>query len=178
MLISEETIEKINLIIQAMFNHNRTWDRFLGFAGVEWAFDHFVSTFHPQLAHLYPLVGDVAADILLRYNIAPKYYETRNDTRTYSGMLDFFETNLSEHTKTYELIKDAIRVSQINEDINVEADLKQLLRMWNKFMSQTIILRDKAQIYGENNKAMFDGFADQFYVLRDVYDELIGSTRD
>lgn len=28
MLIAEETIEKINLLIQAMFNHNRTLDRF------------------------------------------------------------------------------------------------------------------------------------------------------
>ncbi len=29
MLISDETIEKINLLIQAMFNHNKTLDRFL-----------------------------------------------------------------------------------------------------------------------------------------------------
>ena len=43
MLISDTTIENINLIIQAMFNHNRTLDRFLGYSDAEWAFTHFSS---------------------------------------------------------------------------------------------------------------------------------------
>ena len=42
MLISNTTIENINLIIQAMFNHNRSWDRALGVLGVDFAFDNFV----------------------------------------------------------------------------------------------------------------------------------------
>ena len=172
MLISEQTEEKLNLLIQAMFNHNRSWDRFLGIAGVDWAFDNFVSVFHSKLAHLYPLLADQIGDILLRYNIAPKYYETKRDTRTYSGMLDFFETNLNEHIETYELIKSAIDTATINGDLNVEADLKQFLRLWNKFMNQAILLRDKAEVYGESNKAMFDGFANQFYALEKEYEEL------
>lgn len=172
MLISDETVEKINLIIQAMFNHNRTWDRFLGVAGVDWAFDNFVKVFHTKLAHLYPLLGDLVADILLRYNIAPKYYETHSDTRTYSTMMDFFNTNLNEHIQTYELIKSAIDIATVNGDLNVEADLKHFLRIWNRFMNQAILLKDKAQLYGENNKAMFDGFADQFYSLQTEYDML------
>ena len=83
MLISDTTIENINLIIQAMFNHNRTLDRFLGFSDAEWAFTHFNSVYHQGYAHLMPLVADKFSDILLRYNIAPKYYETKSDTRTY-----------------------------------------------------------------------------------------------
>ena len=175
MLISEQTEEKLNLLIQAMFNHNRSWDRFLGIAGVDWAFDNFVSVFHSKLAHLYPLLADKIGDILLRYNIAPKYYETKRDTRTYSGMLDFFEANLNEHIETYELIKSAIQTAIDNGDLNVETDLKQFLRLWNKFMNQSILLRDKAQVYGEENKAMFDGFAEQFYALKDEYEMLTGN---
>lgn len=144
-------------------------------AQVDWAFDNFVKTFHDGLAHLYPLLGDFLGDILLRYNIAPKYYETKRDTRTYSGMLDFFETNLNEHIETYELIKSAIQTAVDNGDFNVEADLKQFLRIWNKFMNQAILLRDKAQVYGEENKAMFDGFAEQFYALKDEYEMLTGN---
>ena len=41
-------------------------------------------------------------------------------------------------------------------------------------MAQAILLRDKAQVYGESNKAMFDGFADQFYILQNEYKELTG----
>lgn len=173
MLISEETIEKVNRIIQAMFNHNRTLDRALGFMDAKWAFVNFSKVFHKGYAHLFPLVADYCSDILLRYNIAPKYYETRTDIREYANMLDFFETNVQEHIKTYELIKSAIAVAQMNGDINVEADLKKLLRIWNEFMNQAIVLRDKAEIY-QDNKALFDGFAEQFYTLDNIAKELEG----
>lgn len=175
MLISEATEEKVNLLIQAMFNHNRSWDRFMAVAQVDWAMDNFTKVFHDGLAHIYLGLVDLLGDILLRYNIAPKYYETKRDTRTYSGMLDFFETNLNEHIETYELIKSAIQTAVDNGDFNVEADLKQFLRIWNKFMNQAILLRDKAQVYGEENKAMFDGFAEQFYALEDEYEMLTGN---
>ena len=173
MLIAEETIEKINLLIQAMFNHNRTLDRFLGWADSQWSFVTFSKVFHEKYAHLMPLLADQFADILLRYNIAPKYYETKRDVREYNSMIDFFNVNLNEHIETYELIKSAIDTATINGDLNVESDLKRLLRIWNKFMSQAILLRDKAEIY-KDNLAMFDGFAEQFYILQDEYNLLNG----
>lgn len=173
MLISEETIEKINLLIQAMFNHNRTLDRFLGWADAKWSFVTFSKIFHSKYAHLMPLMADQFSDILLRYNIPPKYYETKRDTREYGSMIEFFNTNLNEHIETYELIKDAINTATVNGDLNVESDLKRLLRIWNKFMSQAILLRDKAEIY-KDNLAMFDGFAEQFYILQDEYNLLNG----
>lgn len=177
MLISEETIEKINLLIQAMFNHNRTLDRFLGWADSQWSFVTFSKVFHKGYAHLMPLLADECSDILLRYNIAPKYYETKTDTREYSSMLEFFNINLNEHIKTYEMIKDAINTATVNGDLNVESDLKRLLRIWNKFMSQAILLRDKAEVY-KDDLAMFDGFAEQFYILQDEYNLLNGIKED
>lgn len=178
MFISDETQEKLNLLIQRMFQHNRTWDNFLGFSGVEWAFNNFNKVYHKGLAHLYPLLADKVSDILLRYNVTPKYYETKEDTRIYASMLDFFNTNINEHKETYELIKDGINTATVNGDLNVESDLKALLRMFNHFMEQAITLRDKAQIYGEDNKAMFDGFCDQFYVLEVEYDILTGDDEE
>lgn len=175
MLISEETQQKLNLLIQKFFQLNRTWDNFLGYSNVEWALSNFSSIFHHGLAHLYPRLADLIADIELRYNVVPKYYTTEKDTRTYETMLDFFNVNVNEHTEAYELIKSAIDTATINGDLNVEADLKSFLRLFNRFMEQAILLRDKAQIYGENNKAMFDGFADQFYILKEENEELNGN---
>ena len=45
-------------------------------------------------------------------------------------------------------------------------------------MEQAITLRDKAQIYGEDHKALFDGFADQFYVLQQEYDDLTDDDKE
>lgn len=178
MLISEETQEKLNLLIQKFFQLNRTWDNFLGYSNVEWAFSHFNEIFHHGLAHLYPLLADVVADIELRYNIVPKYYETERDTRTYNSMLEFFNININEHIETYELIKSAIDTATINGDLNVETDLKKLLRQFNHFMEQAILLKDKSQIYGEENKAMFDAFSDQFYVLDTEKETLNGENEN
>lgn len=177
MLISEDTIEKINLLIQAMFNHNRTLDRFLGYADVKWALSTFNKVYHQNYAHLMPLLADELADILLKYNIAPKYYETKEDVREYPSLLDFFNVNLNEHIETYNLIKEAINTAVINGDFNVESDLKQFLRIWNNFMNQAIILRDKAKIY-RDDMAMFDGFCDQFYILEKEKELLTGSDND
>ena len=43
MLISEETQQKLNLLIQKFFQLNRTWDNFLGYSNVEWALSNFSS---------------------------------------------------------------------------------------------------------------------------------------
>lgn len=171
MLISDETVEKINLLIQAMFNHNRTLDRFLGWADVKWSLNNFNKIFHNKYAHLMPLVADKLSDILLRYNIAPKYYETKADVREYTSLVDFFTVNLEEHIKTYDLLKEAINTATINGDINAEADLKYILRIWNQFINQAILLKDKAEIY-KDDLALFDGFCEQFYVLDNEYDLL------
>ena len=122
-----------------------------------------------------PLLADQISDILLRYNIPQKYYKTKRDTREYGSMLEFFNVNLNEHIQTYELLKEAINTATVNGDLNVESDLKKILRMWNKFMSQAILLRDKAEVY-KDNLAMFDGFCDQFYILQEEYDFLTGKT--
>ena len=160
-----------------MFKQKRALDRFLGGADSQWSFVTFSKVFHEKYAHLMPLLADQFADILLRYNIAPKYYETKRDVREYNSMIDFFNVNLNEHIETYELIKSAIDTATINGDLNVESDLKRLLRIWNKFMSQAILLRDKAEIY-KDNLAMFDGFAEQFYILQDEYNLLNGIQND
>ena len=75
------------------------------------------------------------------------------------------------------MIKDAINSATINGDLNAESDLKHFMRIWNKFMSQAILLRDKAEIY-KDNLAMFDGFAEQFYILQDEYNLLNGIQND
>lgn len=163
---------------QASFQLNRTWDNFLGYSNVMWAFSHFSSIYHHGLAHLYPLVADLFNDILLRYNEVPHYLETRADLRTYESMIEFFETNLAEHEEFYSMLSDAIDIADENGDKNVAKDLGHLQRMWNRFMEQAMLLRDKAQIYGEGNKWSFDAFSDQFYTLKDIADELTGNGSD
>lgn len=172
MLINEETIEVLNKLIQKMFQHNRTLDNFLGFSNVAWSWSNFSTYFHKPYAHVFPLFADYVADIELRYNVVPKYYETLRDTRQFSSMEDFFSENLREHKETYDLIKNGISIATLNGDLNVETDLKYLLRLWNDMMAQAILLLDKSKSCGESNKFLFDSFSEQYYTIESVKNKL------
>lgn len=171
MLVSDITINNINELIKRFFQHNRSWDNFLGFASVEWALSNFSSVFHHGLAHLYPLLADVCSDMLLDFNVVPKYGTTDADYRSYESIDDFFLANIEEHRLTYELLCKAIKDAYDNNDLNVAKELDHLLRMFNKFIAQAILLKDKAEVYGDNLWA-FDANAQQFYILDEVKEEL------
>lgn len=172
MLISQITINNINELIKRFFQHNRTWDNFLGFSDVEWAMHNFSGVFHHGLAHLYPLLADVCSDMLLDFNISPKYGTTEADFRTYENIEDFFLINIEEHKETYDLIRKTKKEAMENDDLNIVVEIDKLLRMFNKFIAQAILLKDKAEIYGDNLWA-FDAYAEQFYILDDIKEELI-----
>lgn len=171
MFVSQNTINNVNELIKRFFQHNRTWDNFLGFANVEWALSNFSGVFHHGLAHLYPLLADVCSDMLLDFNIVPKYGTTEADFRTYEDIEDFFLANLEEHKATYELLCKTTKEATENGDLNIAKEVDGLLRMFNKFIAQAILLKDKAEAYGDNLWA-FDAYAQQFYILEDIKEEL------
>lgn len=171
MLVSQITIDNVNALIKRFFQHNRTWDNFLGFANVEWALSNFEGVFHHGLAHLYPLLADVCSEMLLQFNIVPQYGTTEADFRTYNDLDEFFLVNLEEHKKTYELLVKTREDAEVNGDINIVEEINKLIRMFNKFISQAILLLDKAEVYGDNLWA-FDADADKFYILDNEKEEL------
>ena len=134
----------------------------------------FYENFHHQWAHLYPAFFDLFAEAMLNYNIRPKTYGIETDNRTYTGINQMFQTNLDEHIETYNLIKEAIDIAVVNGDKNMDATLKELLRKWGEFMNQAYVLRDKAMSYGDINTFLFDAHSKEFYMLQNMYDELIG----
>ena len=171
MFITDTTVNNVNELIKRFFQHNRTWDNFLGFSNVEWALHNFNGVFHHGLAHLYPLLADICSDMLLDFNVVPQYGTTDADLRKYDNIEDFFLANLEEHKLTYELLCKAIKEANNVNDINIAKELDHLLRIFNKFIAQSILLKDKAEVYGDNLWA-FDAYAQQFYILDEVKEEL------
>lgn len=174
-LIKEETKKKIEELVAAQFQLNRYFDRAMSVLDTKFAMNNFVGLAHPKLAHIYPLVADEYADILIRYNYPVVYLTTVKDDTDYASPMEFFEGQLERHILIYELIRDAIKVALKNDDYNVETDLKHLLRQWNRFIGQSYLLRDKA-LSVNGNWAMFDGFAEQYVNL--VFNPLIELTEE
>lgn len=165
MLISNETNKMLNLLIQQGFILNRIWDRGLSVLNVKFAMNNFEKIFHVGLAHKFPVDwSDTISEIQSKYNIVTEYLETYKDISDYNEPIDFFEKNLQAHQETYNIICDAIKIANVNGDFNVEAELKNFMIIFNQYMNQAILLKDKSQSF-KDDYAMFDSMADKFYLF-------------
>lgn len=164
-MISNETIECLNELIQQGFILNRLWDRALSVLSVDFAMNKFAKIFHEGLAHRFPVDwSDYFSDILAQYNVKAAYYATPTDVSEYASPLEFFNKNLEYHTKTYELLKKSINVAVLNGDINVEKALNHFVLVFNHYMEQALLLKDKAVACG-GNWFFFDDMCDDFFLF-------------
>ena len=165
MLISNETNTLLNLLVQQGFILNRLWDRGLSILNINFAMNNFEKIFHGGLAHKFPVDwSDTISEIQSKYNIVTEYLETPTDVSVYSEPLEFFSKNLEYHKKTYNILCDAIKIAGETNDLNVQAELIEFMKIFNKFMNQAILLVDKSKSF-KDDYAMFDSMADKFYII-------------
>lgn len=164
-MISNETIECLNQLIQQGFILNRLWDRGMSVLGVDFAMNKFVKIFHEGLAHRFPVDwSDYFAHILEQYNIKAAYYVTPEDVSEYATPIDFFDKNLEYHRRMYDLLKKAMNVAVLNGDVNVEKALNHFILTFNRYMEQALLLKDKA-VAVNGNWFLFDSMCDDFYLF-------------
>lgn len=166
MLINEETKESLELVIQAMFQHNRMWDRALSDLNINWGMNKFEKVFHDGLAHKYPLLADNVSDILTENGLTTKYLETLEDNTSYVSPLEFFESNVASHEDTYRLIQNSIDIATKNRDYNVVAKMLTFLSKFNKYIDQACLLYDKSLIC-KSDYLRFDSLSEDFYIIGD-----------
>ena len=70
--------------------------------------------------------------------------EVEAHTETYSGLADMFDRLLDECMATYEMIKLVNKGALERGDINVHAELMELVRSYNKIIGQMLTLQNKA----------------------------------
>lgn len=165
MLISQETKDVLNRLVQSGFIANRIWDRGLSVLNVKFAMNNFEKIFHVGLAHRFPVDwSDTISEILSAYNELTDYFETPTDSSIYSTPLEFFEKNLRFHEETYVLIKRAIDIAVDNGDYNAKTELEKFMIVFNKYINQAILLKDKSIQYG-NEYAKFDHDCGDFFLF-------------
>ena len=164
MLINERTIKEINLVSQQCFWLNRVVDRAVSVLGVKFGMPITSKILHQGLAHKYPLLADSVNEILDMYNELVDYLETPTDTRDYEDIVELFQTILDENIKLYDVTRSAIFVSRETRDVNVETHLLDFLEDVNKYVAQTITLRDKA-VSLKDNVEMYELLIDKIFTL-------------
>lgn len=91
LLISEETNEMLDKLVQQGFILNRIWDRGLSVLNVKYAMNNFEKIFHEGFAHLFPIAwSDTISNIQSMYNVTTKYLPTPLDDSDYNSPREFF----------------------------------------------------------------------------------------
>lgn len=163
--ISKATIDKIVLVGQKAFQMNRLLDRCVSILSVDFAANNASNILHLQYAHMYPTIfADKSNEILDMWNEKVDYLVTEEDKSEYDNILDLFQKVLDENLKLYDLAKDVIYTAFQEGDINVYSHFMGYMETLNKFIAQSILLRDKAYIMNDN-VALFDFSFSSFFTL-------------
>lgn len=151
MNVSENTINILYQLIKQCFDENRWFDRAVSVLGVKFAMNNTADLIHHGIAHMFPQLSDeIGEKCLERYNIDVKYGETSSGVEDYSS-IDEIISKVEERIVAFQnMLIVSCQEIQNNGDIQVYADLLDILEDYNKYVEQAILLKDKAKLYNGN----------------------------
>ena len=144
MYISKETCKDLDILYGQFFNLNSLFDRAVSVMLNDWAMVQASDIIHHKLAHLFPLMADTVSEIKDNYDESSVRPEVEAHTEIYDGLEDMFDRLLDECMATYEMIKLVNKGALERGDINVHAELMELVRSYNKIIGQMLTLQNKA----------------------------------
>lgn len=167
MLISPKTNEQLTLIVGQCYKLNRVLDRIISVMSVNFSCVKSSDILHLQFSHKFPLLADFFYDIQSSFNVLTDYPSTIADSSNYSSLEEIFQKVLDEVIELNDLITGCIVICHEESDFNVKSSLENFLaNTFIKYIQQSIILRDKAKLYGEDVLG-FDRDIKKFFILKD-----------
>ena len=166
-LISNEVNNQLNLIIQKCFLGNRTLDRMMSILSVKFVMNKTSNLLHGLLAHAMPLLADKISEYQDSRNILTTYLDTPKDDSDYDTLLELFETFLNFMIDLENTIDQGIQISINNKDRMTKIFLEKFMLEINNYTAQAILLRDKAEMYGNDPKSYmsFDRHIEDFIIV-------------
>ena len=166
MNISETTKNVLYEIIKQCFVENRKFDRMVSVLGVKFACNKSANLIHHGIAHLFPAISDTIGEKCLeRYNIDVIYGETPDGAETFGSVGEIINEMERRIIVFQAMLMGACSIAQENKDINIYADMLDVLKDFNVIVEQAILLKDKYGFYGEENIMAFDHDIDDFWIL-------------
>ena len=168
-LVSKSTQEALMEFVKQCFAMNRFLDRAVSVLGVKFAMNQLADLVHHGLAHAYPNLGDICGEKCLEaYNISVIYGETPKGDEDYSTVSECIRA-INKRTIDFQTLTMGVcKIAYNNNDLQVYADMLDILKKVNEYVTQTILLEDKIEVYG-NNIAAYDHDVKDFWILKEAY---------
>ena len=168
-LVSKPTQEALMEFVKRCFAMNRFLDRAVSVLGVKFAMNQLADLVHHGLAHAYPNLSDTAGERCLEaYNISVIYGETPRGDEDYSTVSECIR-EINKRTIDFQTLTMGVcKIAHDNNDLQVYADMLDILKKVNEYVTQTILLEDKIEVYG-SNIAAYDHDVKDFWILKEAY---------
>lgn len=168
-LVSKSTQEALMEFVKQCFVMNRFLDRAVSVLGVKFAMNQLADLVHHGLAHAYPNLSDTAGEKCLEaYNISVVYGETPRGDEDYSTVSECIR-EINKRTIDFQTLTMGVcKIAHDNNDLQVYVDMLDILKKVNEYVTQTILLEDKIEVYG-NNIAAYDHDVKDFWILKEAY---------
>ena len=155
--------------VKQCFAMNRFLDRAVSVLGVKFAMNQLADLVHHGLAHAYPNLSDICGEKCLEaYNISVIYGETPRGDEDYSTVSECIRAINKRAIDFQTLTMGVCKIAYNNNDLQVYADMLDILKKVNEYVTQTILLEDKIEVYG-NNIAAYDHDVKDFWILKEAY---------
>lgn len=156
MNVREDTIQILYKLIEQCFKENRHIDRLVSVLGVKFAMNNTADLCHQHIAHMFPQLSDKIGELCLeRYNITVEYGATPSAKEDYNSPSEIIQSLRDHVIEFQEMLMGAVKITFDNADIQVFADLSDLLKEYNKVVEQVILMVDKVELY-QGNYASYD----------------------
>jgi len=163
-LIPENVNKKLDEIVTMCFLGNRIADRAMSVMDVKFSMNKSSELLHQKLAHLFPLIGDIASSYQSARNCLTFYGDTPADGTDYNSPQEFFEKLLDYMTDLESLCYESCQLAKEESDFTTSAFLHKFIRMLIPITNQCILLADKGKAYN-GDWMRFDHDVDDFVIL-------------
>lgn len=167
MNVSQNTQEALMEIIKQCFIENRYFDRLVSVLGVKFACNNMANLIHQNIAHYFPSLSDQIGELCLeRYNISVEYGATPEGKQDYNSVTEIMQ-NIEDRIIDFQNMFIGVeKIAFENNDLQVFADLSNLMVGYSPIVEQAILLNDKMGYYGEDRiMAMDKDIRDSFWIL-------------
>ena len=166
-LIKDNVNDVLNSLVGDMFAMNRLLDRQMSILSVKFVMPNLSKILHQKYAHAMPLEADKISDYQGSRNCMTIYPETPIGDEDYNSPIELFTRMLEKQLEIEENICEAMNSAYEDGDMSTKVFLQEFLRGFKKYAEQSLILVDKATMYGDILKHWmdFDHDAEKFIVL-------------
>lgn len=164
MLISKETSKDLDTLYGQFFNLNSLFDRAVSVMLNDWAMVQASNIIHLNLAHLFPLMADRVSEIKDNFDISSIRPVVEEHSESYDNLADMFDRLLNECEATYTMIKLVNKGALERDEINVHAELMNIVVDFNKIIGQVLTLDNKAHQMPDNYDK-FDAHIDDWGIV-------------